>query len=166
MGKNSGQNGGAVLVLSNPGEDPPIDSEMIHLQAGAITFVSVKQEVIKRQPEPFSTCSESWPHDMVLTERMKRKKYTFVNCRNLCREIQIVNRCNCSTFLFSDISEDSVYKARSHKKCDFWSGDKACVAAVSDEFYSRPDVCGCSQPCEERILRKSGMSFFDLVISL
>ena len=107
----TGQNIGAVLMLSNPGEDLPLDSEPIPLTAGALTFVTLKQKFIHRQSHPYSNCSKTWPKSLRLSERMSGKAYTFDNCRSICREMQIVKMCNCTTLLFHDISDDAGIEA-------------------------------------------------------
>ena len=101
----TGQNVGAVLMLSNPGEDLPLESEPIPLAAGAVTFVSLEQKYVQREPLPYSNCSKTWPRSMKLSKRVQQNDYTYVNCRSICRDIQIVMACNCTTLLFPDISD-------------------------------------------------------------
>ena len=149
----SGQSLGATLVISNPYEKPPMDTEPIHLAPGQKTTVSLSQEIVTRRTQPFSECSPSWPDTLKLSKSYRAIDYSVEHCLYLCLQNQIALTCNCSFLTDTAYSDDLEIRQRAALHCDAWeTSQKLCVDSVSTAFQATRDLCQCTQHCRRRNL--------------
>ena len=148
-----GQNSGARVTISNSKEYPHISTEAIYISAGAVTVITLKQEIIQREKHPFSNCTESWPDNLKFSNFAKQFAYTQDFCIDLCKKIAIVKNCNCSQTPEFELSDKEEIRAKSGNFCNPWYPPHyKCVQSVLSDIEKGVKKCPCEQPCKERVL--------------
>ena len=149
-----GQNSGARISLFNSKEAPPIDIKGLYISAGTATILSLKQEAVKRETDPFTECAEAWPQFLQLSEGYLSYDYTQEYCRHLCIMRELALRCKCTDTFDWDFPASNDLRNLTRIQCDVWNATQvACVTETRDDFTSNRRTCDCPVPCTERNLR-------------
>ena len=148
-----GQKSGARLTISNSLEEPPKGGKATFLSSGVATSLSLEQEVLVREGDPYSECAETWPKELLLSENYQKYEYTFEQCMYICQQEILANTCDCTTAFEKDFSSDEAMRSKAFSHCDVWdTATYKCIQSVQKQFLNGSIACKCPAPCSERKL--------------
>ena len=146
-----GQKSGALLALHNSRESPNLDTKGVFLSAGTATALSLKYEEIEREKYPFSSCAETWPSFLELSEKYKKLEYNTDKCKKFCIQRKVALSCNCGDTFEWDFSANATIYNKTMFLCDIWDPSvKECLDNVYSNFTQDLYTCACPVACKQR----------------
>ena len=107
-----GHNSGVRLVLHNSDDYPPLLTKGFEINAGTATTITIRQQTVHRESDPFSDCAEDWPQFLELNANYKKYRYTLEFCKYLCKQKTLAEVCGCTdTFDWNFSDNDVIRKA-------------------------------------------------------
>ena len=150
---------GFLISISNDIAYSISSTESVKISAGMSTNIILKAFTIKKQPKPYSECTEdltsinSYDSECYRELYLPNRKYFYSDCNDMCFQKYLGELCACQTALFSF----SYYK-----NMRFCSGpelntnkinpnDSICVNKAFREYALKPELkkkCNCPLECE------------------
>ena len=151
-----GQKFGINIVLHNSDEHPPLLSQGILIDAGKATRVTVQQQVVFRQSEPFSDCIKEWPEFLQLNERYKNYRYTLEFCTYLCKQKTMAEVCGCTDSFEWNFSKNESIKRLAKQDCDVWNTTEyECMISIYMDYYKGLRFCDCPNQCSDKLFKST-----------
>ena len=149
-----GHKTGARIALHNSNEFPPLLTKGMQINVGSATTISIRQQTVSRETDPFSDCAEGWPNFLELNSNYQKFRYTLEFCEYLCKQKTLAELCGCTDTFdwnFSDIPE---IQGRAKKNCDVWNNEEYnCLSSVYEDFSQGRRSCDCPTPCADKYFR-------------
>ena len=97
---------GLVVFVHNNTFKP---NEEVFIEAGKMSYISVKRKKTKKYPSPYSDCIDLNTYKSDLFEYIKKsnKTYRRKDCVELCIQRQIIEKCSCYFTGYDDMKTDS-----------------------------------------------------------
>jgi hypothetical protein len=144
------QDAGAQVVITSHQDYPIPEDQGYGVSAGTLSRVSLRKEIVKRQPEPYGDCIKDFPASLNVPKSVKDQwPYSQQLCELYCQQKFLWDNCSCVDNYIGEFYE---------KGGDF--GNKLCVAwdyedaNCRNEFYKRVQLqdksvkCPCKPACD------------------
>ena len=146
-----GQKSGAKLSLHGSKESPSLDTKGVFLSAGTATALSLKYEEIEREKYPFSSCAQTWPSFLELSDKYKKLNYNKDKCKYFCIQRKVALSCDCGDTFEWDFSANMAIQNKTSFLCDIWDPHiKECLDYVYSNFTNDLYTCDCPVACKQR----------------
>ena len=97
---------GLVVFVHNTTFKP---NEGVFIEAGKMTYISVKRKIKQKYPSPYSDCIDLNTYKSDLFDYIKKsnKSYRRKDCIELCIQKKIIDECKCYFTAYDDMKTDA-----------------------------------------------------------
>ncbi|XP_075264353.1 epithelial sodium channel subunit gamma-like, partial [Convolutriloba macropyga] len=140
-----GQNTGVKVVIHSARIEPDLIADSFIASVGYETEVALTRETISRLPDPYSTCINTYPDFLPMSDVNRQFDYNRRVCQSYCYQYHMNLECGC----YDD------YTVQVDTLCDFKdSAIAVCKASVDLKFILGELTCACDQECDSESYSK------------